>query len=211
MRPMKSREIGERVVRRLNLVAGPEADRKKSGCFRSGDKDAGVVKDAVTSRALWVQGKVDTAPVRGTNLVEVSCTAGTPKLAADLANALADSYIDWSVDARFRTVGETSQFLSAQIQQVRTELDSKEKQLLAYGRQKDIVAGEPNTNVTMQNLQALNADFAAAVAERVTKEARYNEIRNAPPESVVDMGALHSISQLRDGPSRPHRREHDKP
>ena len=202
MRLMKSREIAERVVRRLNLVASPEAGRKKSGFFRSADSDTAGVKDAVTSRALWVQGKVDTAPVRGTNLVEVSCVAGTPKLAADLANALADSYIDWSVEARFRTVGETSHFLSAQIEQVRTELDSKEKQLLAYGRQKDIVASEPNTNVTMQNLQALNADFAAAVAERVTKEARYNEIRNAPPEAVVDMVAFSTISQLRNEQAR---------
>ncbi|HYK41193.1 MAG TPA: polysaccharide biosynthesis tyrosine autokinase [Thermoanaerobaculia bacterium] len=202
MRLMRSRQIAERVVRRLNLVAVPDAGEKKSGFFRKPGDTAVTANAAVTSKALKVQGMTDASQVRGTNLVEITCIADTPVLAANIANALADSYIDWNVEARFRSVDETSQFLSAQIQQLRADLDGREKQLLAYGRQKDIVASEPNANSTMQNLQTLNTDFATAVAERVAKEARYNEIRNAPPEAVVDMISSSSIGQLRNEQAR---------
>lgn len=202
IRLIKSRQIAERVVRRLNLVAVPEAIEKKSGFFRKPGETAVTASDAVTARALKVQGSTDAAPIRGTNLVEVSSVAASPQAAADIANAMADSYIDWNVEARFRSVDETSQFLSAQIQQLRKELDGREKQLLAYGRQKDIVAAEPNSNSTMQNLQTLNSDFATAVAERVAKEARYKEIQNAPPESVVDMVSSSSIAQQRNEQAR---------
>ncbi|MDQ2970429.1 MAG: Wzz/FepE/Etk N-terminal domain-containing protein, partial [Acidobacteriota bacterium] len=159
IRLMRSRQIAERVVRRLNLVAGSEASEKKSGFFRSPGQSTVTASGAVTSKALAVQVMTDANPIRGTNLVEIFCVAGSPQLAANIANALADSYIDWNVEARFRSVYSTSQFLSAQIQQLRSEVDAREKQLLAYGRQKDIVATEPNANSTMQNLQTLNADF----------------------------------------------------
>ena len=202
MRLMRSREIGERVVRRLNLVAGLEPSGKRSGFFRPVGKDAGPAKSAVTSRAVGVQSQTSVAPIRGTNLVELSCVAATPRLAADLANAVADSFIEWNLETRFRAVGETSEFLSAQIQQLRNELDAKEKELLAYGRQKDIVAAEPAASGTMQNLQALNADYATAMADRVTREARYYEIRNGRPEAVVDMVSSGLISQLRNEQSR---------
>jgi capsular exopolysaccharide synthesis family protein len=202
IRLMRSRQIAERVVRRLNLVAGSEASEKKSGFFRSPGQSTVTASGAVTSKALEVREMTDASPIRGTSLVQLDCIAGSPQLAANIANALADSYIDWNVEARFRSVYETSQFLSAQIQQLRTELDAREKQLLAYGRQKDIVASEPTANSTMQNLQTLNADFATAVAERVAKEARYNEIRSAPPEGVVDMISSSAIAQQRNEQAR---------
>jgi succinoglycan biosynthesis transport protein ExoP len=201
MRLIRSREIAERVARQLNLANAVDTAPTKSGFFRPADKDA-ASKNALTLAALWVQGATDVQPVRGTTLVEISCLAKAPRQAADIANALADAYVAWSVENRFRALDETSQFLSSQIQQLRADIDGKEKQLLAYGRQKDIVASDPTTNSTMQNLQTLNADFAAAVAERVAKEARYNEIRNAPPEAVVDLIGSSGVAQLRNEQAR---------
>src|SRR5262249_11032176 len=120
MRLIKSREIAERVARQLNLANTAETLPAKSGLFRSADKDAGS-KNALTMAALWVQGATDVQPVRGTTLVEVSCLAKTPRQAAEIANALADAYVAWSVENRFRALDETSQFLSGQIQQLRAD------------------------------------------------------------------------------------------
>src|SRR5258706_3144565 len=115
-RLMKSREVAERAVRRLNLVPAGPADR-----------------DAVARAAQRIQGRTETLPVRGTTLVELSTTASSGREAADVANALSQSFIDWNLESRFQGVRQASEFLAAQIQQIKGELDEEQSQLLAYG------------------------------------------------------------------------------
>ena len=99
---------------------------------------------------------------------------------------MAEAYIDWSAEAKFDVVGLASEFLKTQIDQLKTELDAKQQQLLAYGREKDIISADPGTNASLQNLEALNRDYGSAVADRVAKEARYHELRTARPETIAD-------------------------
>src|SRR5438552_7404452 len=101
-RLMKSREVAERAVRRLNLVPAGPADR-----------------DAVARAAQRIQGRTETLPVRGTTLVELSTTASSRREAADVANALSQSFIDWNLESRFQGVRQASEFLAAQIQQIK--------------------------------------------------------------------------------------------
>ena len=154
-RLMKSREIAERVVARLNLVENADLNPKKSGLVRTiqGPASPELEKEADAARVAMaerIRKGVDATPIRGTSLVELSYTAPSAKLAADVTNALADSYIDWNLERRFRVVGQASQFLGSQIEQLRTEIDEKEKALQSYGRQKDIISTDPGLNVTLQ-------------------------------------------------------------
>jgi succinoglycan biosynthesis transport protein ExoP len=136
--------------------------------------------------------------VRGTNLVEISCVAGSPQVAADIANAIAESYIDWKIESKYDLIGQATQFLSTQIEQLKTEIDAKEQQLQAYGRSKDIVSSEPSSNSTMQNLQSMNQSYSAAVAERVSKEARYHELESMRDDTAADTVSNLTIGQLRN-------------
>ncbi|MFN2386425.1 MAG: GumC family protein [Thermoanaerobaculia bacterium] len=192
MRLIGSREIAERVVQRLNLIENREFNEKRSGLFRSGREDgaAGLSRDALTQAAERIQSGINVAPIRGTSLLEVSFVASSPKLAAEIANAIAEAYVAWNMEAKVRLVAEASDFLTAQTDQLKEEIEEKEQQLLAYGRQKDIISMDPRSNVTLQKLEALNSDYAAAVGDRVAKEARYHELQNARPEVVADVSAL---------------------
>src|SRR5262249_33475189 len=98
--------------------------------------------------------------------------------------------------------GQASQFLAAQIEQLKQEIDNKERQLQAYSRQKDIVSVDPQSNVTLQKLESLNRDYAGAVADRVAKEARYHEVSTAPPYAIADTLSNGLVSQLRNEQAR---------
>lgn len=74
----------------------------------------------------------------------------------------------------------------------------EEKELLAYGREKDIISVDSKTNVTLQKLETLNRDYAGAVADRVAKEARYYEARNASPENLANTASSGLVSQLQN-------------
>ncbi len=197
-RLMKSREVAERVVERLNLAQNPELNPPKSGFFGSKSNVKNNGSDLVSKIALSLQKQIDVVPIRGTNLVELSYVAPNPKLAADVANAIADSYIDWNLESKFEVVGQASQFLAAQIEQLKSEIDTKERQLQAYGRSKDIVSTDTQGNVTGQRLESLNKDYADAVADRVAKEARYHEVETARPETIADTLSNGFVSQLRN-------------
>jgi succinoglycan biosynthesis transport protein ExoP len=195
---MQSREIAERVVRRLNLLADPDFNPKRYQRYRPDSKGkAPVVKDEdVVDAALGVQGWLDVTIMRNTSLVEISASAPSSRLAAAIPNAVADAYIDWNVESRFKLIGQSSQFLATQIEQAKSEIEEKEKELLNYGRQKEIVSNDPNANPALEKFQSINRDLQQAVADRVAKEARYEELRLAPPETIAE-SASGSVSTLR--------------
>ncbi len=185
---MQSREIAERVVRRLNLLADPQFNPKDYVRFRPDAKGnlPQPAKAEVIDAALEVKDWVEVTIMRGTSLVEIAATAPSPELAAAIPNAVADSYIDWNIESRFKLIGQSSQFLASQIEQGKAEINVKEKELLAYGRQKDIVSVDASMNPALQKLESVNQDLAAAVGDRVAREARYDELRSAPPETLAE-------------------------
>jgi succinoglycan biosynthesis transport protein ExoP len=196
-RLMRSREVAERVVARLNLAQSPELNPARKGFAQKADPAAASGKDLIATTALRIQDLVEVVPVRGTNLVELSFVASSPKLAADVANSIADAYIDWNLESKYEVVGQASQFLSTQIEQLKGEIDRKEQQLQAYGRSKDIVSADPHANGTFQNLESLNKDYSDSVADRVAKEARYHEVQTARPDTIADTLSNGLVSQLR--------------
>jgi capsular exopolysaccharide synthesis family protein len=194
MRLMQSREVAEKVVRRLDLVVNPELNPPKKGvATKPGQADEDVIR-----LANQLKSSMTVVSIRGTNLVELSFTAGSPKLAADIANALASAYIEWNMESKYRVVGQASEFLSKQIEQLKDEVEEREKKLQSYSREKDIVSVDPQTNITLQKLEALNRDLSAATGDRVTKEARYYEVQNARPDAVAETLSGGVVTQLRN-------------
>ena len=185
---MQSREVSERVVRRLNLLADPQFNPDRYAKYRP-DASGRVPQpseDDVVGAALRVQNWLDVTIVRGTSLVEIAAVAPSAKLAAAIPNAVADAYIDWNIESRFKYIGQSSQFLASQIEQAKAEIEAKERELLAYGRQKEIVSSDAGGNPALQKLESVSRDLASAVADRVAKEARYEELRNTSAEILAE-------------------------
>lgn len=183
-RLIRSREIAERVIRRLNLLQNP--DFNPSARQTTSKEELGKADARVTAAAVGLQGGVGVAPIKGTNLVEVSFVGASPQLSADVANTVAEAYIDWNLETKYSTLGKAGRFISAQIEQLKSEIAEKERELQAYGREKGIVSTERETNATLQNLESLNKDYASAVADRVAKQARFTEYQNARAGSLAD-------------------------
>lgn len=199
---IKSREIAERAVQRLDFARAAGSGQGGSAATVKATKAPNVPTEesssAVVGRARSIQGGISVAPIRGTTLVEISYEAGSPQVAADTANAIAEAYVEWVVESKYRAVGQASRFLTAQIEQLKAEVDEKEKQLQTYGRSKDIVSMDPQTNITLQKLESLNKDYAEATADRISKEAKYFEVQNAKPEALADTASGGFVAQLRN-------------
>ena len=198
-RLLQSRGLAERVVKNLRLVEDPVFNPARASLVGSSASAVTAADDeaALGSMAGRLLGGLEVNPVRNTRLVEVSYRAPSGELAAKVANGVAEAFIDWGVETRYATVGKASSFLASQIETLKEEIQDKETQLQAYSRRTDIVALDPGSNVTMQRLEGLNRDYVQAMSERISKEARYKELMNAPKETVADSVSGGLVSQLR--------------
>src|SRR5215471_14325198 len=172
-RLMQTRDIAERVVKQLNLVENREFNPPSSGFFRV--KRKARAGDDLARMTSKVKASLDAKPVRDvgvsvrdTNLVELSAVASTPQLASDIANAVADAFLAWNLESKYGPAGRASGYLGEQILLTKSELDDKTQQLLAYGKEKDIVSTDPGTLYNSK----IGLDLDTAVADRVAKEAR---------------------------------------
>ncbi len=160
---------------------------------RSDDPTAGKGKDAEEAREARVsQGvraiaaQLEVTAVPGTSLIEVAYRSGSPKDAAEMANAVVDAFVTWSRRSRLEQASQVSKFLASQVEQLKKDVQEKERKLAAFGRSRDIVSMDPGTNVSMQKLETFNRDYASAVAERVNKETRYQQLLALSPETIAD-------------------------
>lgn len=206
---IKGRDVAERVVTQLDLANSGELNAPKKGWWWKEETVEGSAEAEVERIAEKIQEQVEVTPVRGSTVVHVYYTAESPKLAAQVVNAVANSYIDWTLESKFQVINQVNQFTSVQIEQLKAEIDKKARQLQEYGAEKDIISLDAS-NVTMQNLESVNRDYTAAVADRVAKEARYNEVMTGRPEGIADTASNGLISQLRAEQARLEREYSEK-
>ncbi|KAA0249622.1 MAG: polysaccharide biosynthesis tyrosine autokinase [Acidobacteria bacterium] len=194
---LRSGVVAERAVQKLGLA---ESEVTGAGKRTSGKKESGVdeavTPERVSRIARGIQGGIEVSVLPGTTLVTVAYISPSPKLAADVVNAIADSYIEWSSESKARTAGQATQFLSTQVEQLKSEIEQKEKEITAYGMSKDIYTLDPQSNTTLLKLESLNKEYADVAAERVEKEAKYQELMAARPETIVDANQG-PVAQLR--------------
>lgn len=198
-RLLSSRGLAERVVRRLRLAENPEFNPPRAALPEDDPAPRTVADDdvALAWHARRLLGGLTVNPVRNTRLVELSYRSHSPALAAQVANAFAEEYIDWGVEERTRSVGRASSFLASQIEALKREIEEKEVQLQAFDRGADIVRLESGSNVTLQRLAALNNDYTTAVSNRIDREAHYRQLMNSPKDVAADTLSGGLVGQLR--------------
>ncbi len=195
---LQSRGLAERVVKSLDLMADP-AFNPGAGAGKDGTRGPTPEDDEAVLGALadQVRGGLSVAPVRTTQLVQISYSASSPEFAAKAANAFAEAFIDMGVQDRYATAGRASSFLTTQIDTLKKEIQDKENQLQAFSRRSDIVTLDPASNVTVKRLEVLNNSLMDAKRQRIEKEAKYHETLNAPRETVADSLSGGMVTELR--------------
>ena len=195
---LESRGLAERVVKSLDLVEDPAWNPGRAA-VRDARRGPSAQDDQATLGILaeQLQGGLTVEPVRSTQLVALSYRSRHPEFAAKAANAFAESFIDMGIENRYASAGKASTFLTTQIETLKREIDEKETKLQAFSRRKDIVTLEPGSNVTLQRLEALNANFIGAKKIRIEKEAAYHELLTAPKETVADTLAPGVVGDMR--------------
>jgi capsular exopolysaccharide synthesis family protein len=221
MQLLKSRSLAERVARKLNLLTRPEfgGNPASKGGFLGGLKRIITLqwlfskKDAEADDPLFPKnpysrvvngllGGLEIGAIKDTKLVELSFKNKTPTLAAEIVNTLAEEFINFSFEKRSSTTQQASDWLSEQIENLRNDLAAKEKELLIYSQEKDIVFLSETESTAVKSFSDLNDAYNRAMLDRINSEAEWRALRNLEAGSVPALISDPAVLQLKTDYSR---------
>ncbi|HUK56994.1 MAG TPA: polysaccharide biosynthesis tyrosine autokinase [Nitrospiria bacterium] len=119
---LKSETLARRVIGRLHLDGNPE--------FRSAAGASGDPADAeIGSRRLLnaFLARLTVSPIRNSRLVKVEYDAKDPRLAALVANTLADEYINYNMELKLKAAQQASDWLRKRVDEMQTKVQESEE------------------------------------------------------------------------------------
>jgi len=192
---LKSRNLAKRIIRLLKLDTHPEfamdlEKREKEGKDNILLADNRLSEEEIDPKLInSFISRMDISPVPRSNLVNISFTSSSPELAAKVANEIGESFIDLNIESRFEATHKAREWLQGQIDVMKAKLEQAEEKLNEYASKQGIIfleakeKGIEGESIITKRLSELSTDFTEASAERMNKEAIYNEVRSGDFES----------------------------
>ena len=121
-----------------------------------------------------------------TYLLTITYRDTNPQVAANVANAIADSYLREIFETRTKEAGRLTSSMERQLIDLKQNMESTHNALMVYQRDLGTADPEQKTSVLVARLQALNTENSVAEADRIAKEAVYREAKDGSlPEVEV--------------------------
>ncbi|MBF0161876.1 MAG: AAA family ATPase [Magnetococcales bacterium] len=201
---MKSRHLVEEVVRQERLDLAPEFNpkhqKKRKGWSRdnwipkwlqaylppapeappveeakpaSVDADEGHFANLVNV----VNSRITVAPVRNSQLVNISFISESPELAAKVATTVAQVYIDQMLEARLKMTQNAANWLMKRLEGLRHGLEESERKLQEFRSSSDMLGSTEEESMETQLLSSLNNKLMQAHSQRTETQVRYERLQ----------------------------------
>jgi capsular exopolysaccharide synthesis family protein len=189
---LQSRTLAQAVIDRLRLAEHPEfSSPPKKGAPAAAD--AGEAR--ATARVNAFLQRVAIEPLRNTRLVNIGVKSYDPKLAALMANTLADLYIEQNLKHKVDTTQQAGNWLSEQAAAAKKKLDDAERALQTYNEKNNIISLEERQSLVVQKLEELNSELTKARTTRIELETRAQQLKDLQ-RSGAGIDAMESMPQV---------------
>jgi succinoglycan biosynthesis transport protein ExoP len=134
---------------------------------------------------------------RESNVLNIAFKAKNPALAAQIADAFAQAYIQTNLELRIEPAKQITRWYDQQLASLRSSLVAKQEALSAYQEQHDILVTSDRLDLESTKLAELSSMLIAAQNERLNNTTRSNQIsgnRGALPSQALDNPQVQRLS-----------------
>ncbi len=131
--------------------------------------------------------RVEVEPSEDSRIIYISFKAYSPQFAASMANAIADTFVDWSLDRRLEATRIARQFLQKQLDEVKVDLENSEHALHTFSVNNEILSLEKNENLIYRQLEGLTNVLTNTTSEKATKESLYKSVKSGNPNTIIEV------------------------
>ena len=192
---LKSRNLARRVIRQTKLDMNPEFSKNKEEV-----KPASFVKQEKPLKEDGLDSslvdsflkRIEVAPQQKSRLVNVTFTSYSPELAAKVADSMARNFIDLNIESKFEATQQAREWLEKQLEAMKAKVEQADEKLNEYAAKNEIIFldkesnSNNNTNdvnIVTKRLSELSTQLTSATADRMQKEALYNELKSGESDS----------------------------
>ena len=218
MEVIKSRELARKLINELHLEQYEEfnPDLKKPGFFAQLNPKNLIPeswKEAIGTEAIEVSAdekqeahlthlinafltKLTVSQVKRSQVINISFESINPKLAALLANKLADKYIIGQLQAKFDATKKATDWLNDQLGDLKKKVEQSELAVESYRKTHNLIEVSKGTGVSQQQLTEINSQLIVSRALRAEAEAKYQQI-----EAIARSGKdIDSVADVLNSP-----------
>ena len=210
---LQSRALAERVADELNLagrvdqLSPPSWWERLTGLLRpdqgapEGAEDKADTSEELRAAARFVLNGTEIEPVRNSRLVRIHFDSQIPQLSARVSTALAEGFIASAIERRFGASSYARNYLEDQLAEMKGRLEQSERALVEFAQEEGLVNMGDGTSLASQNLTELNAQLAAAQAQRIAAQARAAQASGssgaALPADMLANSIIRTLQQQR--------------
>lgn len=210
---LKSRHIAEKVVDKLNLGEHPIFTQYLEEEPSFIDEAKAFLKSTLTflpqkeSEPLSVEEaaqqrkeqlisifseNLSISPVANTQVVKISYMSESPKLSAQIANTVADVYIENYLEAKFDMTSKATTWLNDSLEGLRSKLEASEKKLADFYEREQVVDLDGVVGLASEELQGLSEQLLEAENRLKQTQIIYEQVQNfnGDPAELADMPAV---------------------
>ncbi len=133
-----------------------------------------------------LRGQLVASRVPRTQMITISYTSPSPKIAAEVANALENEFIENNFATHFNNTQQVSKWLTGQMDDLRAVVQNSQNRMVDLQRKLGVMALDPDHSLMVQEFGDLQKNVADASQQRLLAEARYRILRSLPPDQIQD-------------------------
>lgn len=204
---LKSRTIAESVIIRLNLAEHPDYASTPSIIDELKDwlpflPSASNVAKSVEQLSLERREELlkkfienlSIEPVRKTQLVNISFESHDPELAAKVANAIGETYIDSQLEAKMGITQKANSWLGGRLGELRQRLDDSEKAMQDFRLREGLIDVAGVRGLGSQELERLGVELTAARSKKAQVDSFIRVISQYGKTNVDQLESLPEIT-----------------
>ena len=133
-----------------------------------------------------------------TYLLLVNYRSPDPELAANVSNAIAQSYIEHTYNIRFRASAGLSAFMEKQLEELKAKMENSSAALAQFEKDLSVINPEEKTSILSSRLLQINTEFTNAQSDRVRKQAAYASVKGGAMEAAQASTQGEQLRKLSD-------------
>ncbi len=203
---LKSRTIAETVIDKLQLASHPEfigqpgvVDEIKAMVpfLAANAQPLSDEAQGARDREKLVQAfmeRLSIEPVRKTQLVSIVFEAQDPVLAAAVANAIGEAYIDGQLAAKMGITQKASNWLGGRLGELRLKLDESEQSLQAFRLREGLVDVAGVRSLGSQELERLGEQITQARSKKAQIDGFVRVVKQYGTDQIERLESLPEIT-----------------
>jgi len=191
---MTSNPVLERVVGKLELDKKVVENTPRTSLFAGLKKNidllldikekSGAVIDKLPLLVSSLKEQIEVEPVKDTQLLKITATDPDRKTAKNMADALAEAYIEFNIENRLKASRSTLTWMTDQLYEMKKKLEDAEEEFYAFKQQNKLFSFSGKQEITAQKIAEFNNAYIQTRNRRLEIDSKLEELKPSSSDKV---------------------------